>query len=323
MNTKSIKLEHVKKRFADEVVFDDLNLTIPGGKFFAILGPSGSGKTTLLRIIAGFESVDSGFHFKTTGGASGSISFDDENLNFRLFDDIHAFQNTRRDYIGMPSSEVSQALGFQIKSAIQLIPDLSTGDCFYVGFENDDIRYGALRQLLLSEIKDQRLATPPADPSPALEEEINIHLTTSCNCDLDAAQNMRRMLVTAPSFDSGDFAIQCVDNQHLWRIPHVVGETRDGKYFPYKFPISRIADWEYRSGNNGWGMLRLLIFHEGADLTGSLEDAIKRSSDYSLLISYTWGSEQQFEFIDFLTRKIEEQGCFSPAGRRFNPLRSA
>ena len=60
MNTKSIKLEHVKKRFADEVVFDDLNLTIPGGKFFAILGPSGSGKTTLLRIIAGFESVDSG-----------------------------------------------------------------------------------------------------------------------------------------------------------------------------------------------------------------------------------------------------------------------
>ena len=60
MNTKSIRLEHVKKRFQDEVVFEDLNLTIPGGKFFAILGPSGSGKTTLLRLIAGFETVDSG-----------------------------------------------------------------------------------------------------------------------------------------------------------------------------------------------------------------------------------------------------------------------
>lgn len=60
MNTKSIRLEHVKKRFADEVIFEDLNLTIPAGKFFAILGPSGSGKTTLLRLIAGFESVDSG-----------------------------------------------------------------------------------------------------------------------------------------------------------------------------------------------------------------------------------------------------------------------
>ena len=60
MNTKSIRLEHVKKRYADEVVFEDLNLTIPGGKFFAILGPSGSGKTTLLRLIAGFEKVDLG-----------------------------------------------------------------------------------------------------------------------------------------------------------------------------------------------------------------------------------------------------------------------
>lgn len=60
MKTKSIKLEHVKKKYADEIIFEDLNLTIPGGKFFAILGPSGSGKTTLLRLIAGFESVDAG-----------------------------------------------------------------------------------------------------------------------------------------------------------------------------------------------------------------------------------------------------------------------
>ncbi len=60
MNTKSIRLEHVKMRFENEIVFEDLNLTIPGGKFFAILGPSGSGKTTLLRLIAGFETVDAG-----------------------------------------------------------------------------------------------------------------------------------------------------------------------------------------------------------------------------------------------------------------------
>lgn len=60
MNTKSIRLEHVKKVFEDEDVFEDLSLTIPGGKFFAILGPSGSGKTTLLRLIAGFETVDAG-----------------------------------------------------------------------------------------------------------------------------------------------------------------------------------------------------------------------------------------------------------------------
>ncbi len=60
MNTKSIRLEHVKKTFEEEAVFEDLNLFIPGGKFFAILGPSGSGKTTLLRLIGGFETVDAG-----------------------------------------------------------------------------------------------------------------------------------------------------------------------------------------------------------------------------------------------------------------------
>lgn len=60
MKARSIKLEHVKKILNDETIFEDLNLVIPGGKFFALLGPSGSGKTTLLRLIAGFEHVDEG-----------------------------------------------------------------------------------------------------------------------------------------------------------------------------------------------------------------------------------------------------------------------
>ncbi len=57
---RSIKIERVSKAFRGETVLENLSLTIPGGKFFALLGPSGSGKTTLLRLIAGFESVDSG-----------------------------------------------------------------------------------------------------------------------------------------------------------------------------------------------------------------------------------------------------------------------
>ncbi len=60
MNIKSIRLENITKRFVDDTIFENLSLTIPGEKFFAILGPSGSGKTTLLRLIAGFEKPDSG-----------------------------------------------------------------------------------------------------------------------------------------------------------------------------------------------------------------------------------------------------------------------
>lgn len=57
---RSIRLVNVCKSYHREVVLDHVSLTIPSGKFFALLGPSGSGKTTILRLIGGFERVDSG-----------------------------------------------------------------------------------------------------------------------------------------------------------------------------------------------------------------------------------------------------------------------
>ena len=57
---RRIKVEAVSKSFEGEIIIDKLDLEIPSGKFFALLGPSGCGKTTLLRLIAGFETVDSG-----------------------------------------------------------------------------------------------------------------------------------------------------------------------------------------------------------------------------------------------------------------------
>jgi len=57
---RSIRLQSVSKSFGKGRVLSKVNLTIPSGKFFALLGPSGCGKTTLLRLIGGFESVESG-----------------------------------------------------------------------------------------------------------------------------------------------------------------------------------------------------------------------------------------------------------------------
>jgi putrescine transport system ATP-binding protein len=48
------------KRFAATDAVDQVSLSVEGGEFFALLGPSGCGKTTLLRLIAGFETPDSG-----------------------------------------------------------------------------------------------------------------------------------------------------------------------------------------------------------------------------------------------------------------------
>lgn len=57
---RSIKLEKLKKSISGGMIISDISLTIPAGKFFALLGPSGCGKTTLLRLIAGLEKADAG-----------------------------------------------------------------------------------------------------------------------------------------------------------------------------------------------------------------------------------------------------------------------
>lgn len=56
----AIQLRGLRKSFGSVVAVDSLDLDINDGEFFAMLGPSGSGKTTVLRMIAGFETPDSG-----------------------------------------------------------------------------------------------------------------------------------------------------------------------------------------------------------------------------------------------------------------------
>lgn len=44
--------------FEGDVLFDDLHLEVPGGRWTCLLGPSGVGKTSLLRVIAGLSRGD-------------------------------------------------------------------------------------------------------------------------------------------------------------------------------------------------------------------------------------------------------------------------
>ena len=50
-----IVLDGVTKAFGENVVVNNIDLSIGEGEFFSMLGPSGCGKTTTLRMIAGFE----------------------------------------------------------------------------------------------------------------------------------------------------------------------------------------------------------------------------------------------------------------------------
>ena len=55
-----IELKNVTKIFDGDTVIDKMNLNIRKGEFVTLLGPSGCGKSTTLRMIAGFETPDSG-----------------------------------------------------------------------------------------------------------------------------------------------------------------------------------------------------------------------------------------------------------------------
>ena len=66
----AIKVDHVCKKYGDNIIIPDLTANIKNGEFFTLLGPSGCGKTTLLRMIAGFNSIE-----------AGTISFGDQVIN--------------------------------------------------------------------------------------------------------------------------------------------------------------------------------------------------------------------------------------------------
>lgn len=55
-----IEIRNLAKSFGAVRAVDGVDLDIHAGEFLTLLGPSGSGKTTVLRMIAGFETPDSG-----------------------------------------------------------------------------------------------------------------------------------------------------------------------------------------------------------------------------------------------------------------------
>lgn len=60
----NITIQHALKKYGENIIIPDLNVSIKKGEFFTLLGPSGCGKTTLLRMIAGFNSIEGGdFYF--------------------------------------------------------------------------------------------------------------------------------------------------------------------------------------------------------------------------------------------------------------------
>lgn len=55
-----LTIEHLTKKFGDDLILDDLNLTVYKGEVIVVVGPSGCGKSTLLRCINALEPIQGG-----------------------------------------------------------------------------------------------------------------------------------------------------------------------------------------------------------------------------------------------------------------------
>ena len=55
-----LTVEHLIKKYGDQVILDDVSLDVKKGEVIVVVGPSGCGKSTLLRCINALEPIQGG-----------------------------------------------------------------------------------------------------------------------------------------------------------------------------------------------------------------------------------------------------------------------
>ncbi len=123
MKENIIELKNIIKKYEDNVVLKDLSLSIKKNEFITLLGPSGCGKTTTLKIIAGFESADSGTVLFKNEDISSVPPFKRE-LNtvfqkYALFPHMNVFDNIAFGLVikKLPKAEIEE----KVKNILKMV----------------------------------------------------------------------------------------------------------------------------------------------------------------------------------------------------------
>ena len=135
--TELLNIDSICKSFGDHEVLKGVSLGVRQGEVLALLGPSGSGKTTLLRLLAGFETANSGRISidgeEVTGLAPAKRGVGMVFQHYALFPHLNVGENVA---FGLKSAEKSvrldaEATEARVAEVLQLV-DLS-------GFQNRQV----------------------------------------------------------------------------------------------------------------------------------------------------------------------------------------
>ncbi len=99
-----LRVENVSFAYGNEMIIENLNLTVKPNHIVAILGDSGSGKSTLLRLIAGLERLK-----------QGQIYLDDKNIT-GLAPEQRQVGMVFQDYALFPHLNVYDNVAYSLKN---------------------------------------------------------------------------------------------------------------------------------------------------------------------------------------------------------------
>lgn len=80
MNREFIRLEHISKKYRDELVLKSIDARLHEGEILGFLGPSGAGKTTTIKIITG--------QLKQTSGEAYILGINSKDIDETIYEQI-------------------------------------------------------------------------------------------------------------------------------------------------------------------------------------------------------------------------------------------
>ncbi len=234
---RSITLKNLSKSINKQSIISNINLTIPAGKFFALLGPSGCGKTTLLRLIAGLENAD-----------CGQIFLGDEEIthhpihkrpvnivfqNYALFPHLDVFDNIAYSLKlkGLPKEVIAQKV-IKILEAFHLEAHIYKMTSQLSGGQQQRV---ALARAIVNEPDVLLLDEPLAALDFKLRERMLIELI-----DLQDKLKTTFVYVTHDQFEALTVADQMAIMNHIGEIEQI-GTPKEIYEFPHSSFVARFV----------------------------------------------------------------------------------